>query len=1424
MDLKTASSGDMSKKKAPKGAFYGPAGGSFVQKKKVVLGNIKHSGNERDIFLSKSEPSDSVYSNVNSLSGDNENVGITGVYGGSLLGLAATTPKVKHVDTGTMFDSPLGSSDFTMDDDEIVLPFRSMEKTASLARENNIIVNSDLKRQGICSDQAVVIKEILMDMPKDMIVAAVTEFGEIKSIKVQLIGLWQKAVVEDCFRALLFTLSVRTTAHDLSNLLDNTGGKTCIINHFLDTGNRVHCAVVGFESKNDLDSAFLTEPVLGGVCLSWARLNLVQCRKCGRLGHLALECDMSDMPPSELLSLFNKKHAPGVDHFQLAKLYAKKNVVFFASTSSGSPSGSDLGVGLFLFATSGLGGSSLFSTINDSFLNAHLASLEHSLELLAKQVSGIVRKLSFVELVPLVLSAGASPLVGSAPLVSVLNSDMALDGELVSFTPYPLSADLGAGFSSSSLKVLTIKMGGLESKMLALEASVNSVLARLDLLSCNVQGINIPVKQVDVLHWHVESGLMVSFVTETKLRSSIGPWIKDKFDGVQAFTFGLDVSFLNAGVAIIMNNFLAHHVSKVEEVPGWVIVVWLLFRNKLLVSVIGLYASASSGIHFGQASVVNSLIAKTINSSTFVVFGGDFNENRSGKSTNLKFCLGNSRGIEKIIDFIFVNENLVSAVAGYRVGSISDFFNTNHNAVMVSIGLGGLLNVHLNSLHCSFAMILDIIDEFYVTAAELNLDVMWSLLKKMLVNSANRTFFRCWFNEFQCSKNKHSSKFLGLELLIVKIVKKFGSANTSDFDCLVRKWSTLNADKALVLVDMVQSSQKKVNILKFLSIIKRGYRKSKMYESKLLQEASIRDAIGKCMEKFCSDKGSMIRSVLDQPFQKVVLDYLVVNDEFVLELEKYTPLAHIKDDTFSGIMSAVSLNELLLVIGDLPMGTSTQSPVFAVGSVVKDALEKNRELWLVLQDMHKAYDSVGWHYLRANLCCIKMCERFIGFFGGIHTDRVNRVMTDFGFSGGYRVHDGLDQSKVFSSLLWKIFYDPFLCEIKRHKHLCGYCVDTKFMAKTGRIENSGGMTSFFAAGTFVDNTIWIGDCQASMQYALNIAMHLPCDFPDSVLYHPLLYGLKSFEQVQFEGKMASLVSFANVSGILGHLFEHRFLDLQVLGWAFLDSFQFPVKLCVNSVNNFLAGVVKIFLDNNLSLVNNIPSAFCHPGHFPMSLILGKSLYFSSVQSLKCFGVAFDLRGPVPYWFAVTSKFFLDQGFSSPGFTSNVLSSGLSIMGSDVFSSVQDGLHEIWSGCFEVYMDGFLRSAGSVDVSSGAAAYFLALNLSIGVRVFGLLSSTMAKLQAVALALECVLSSCSLVLHLNSQAAIDACISELLFLIPDFHNCCWIERRHIFNLIRDKDLSVSWVKVKGHASVLGNVRADKFASEAVGSSFVLPIRI
>ncbi|KAG9302317.1 hypothetical protein G9A89_008809 [Geosiphon pyriformis] len=768
---------------------------------------------------------------------------------------------------------------------------KSIEMATLLAGENKIVVNTNLKKQRVCSDRAVMIKKIPIDMLKNMIVTTVTKFGEIKSIRIQLIGMWQKTIVEfakssqanllvskwsfliekdlvhvvkaagdrdvwssrDQFRVLLSTLPVRMTAHDLGTLLERAEGKTCIINHSLETGNRFCCAVIGFESNEELKSAFLTEPIFGGICLSWARLNLVQCGKCERFGHSVLECDASDVLPFVSFELL-KRPFFGTNCLQLARLYAKKNVpiscptvfggkswaqvVSSAFSSGGSPSSS----GLFFGGMPLVVGLSSHQVVS---LNDCLAVLEHSLEILSDQISVILKKLSFIDLVSLAASFCAPSLAVSVPSALVVDSNMTIDNMLALADPsFSGSSGSATVLSSSGSKVFISKIGGLESKMSALEASFGSILVRLDLL-CSGSG------------------------------------------------------FFGAGVAIIMADFFTCHVTKIEKVSGHVMVVHLLFKNKLSVSVVGLYMGASSGTHFGQASEVNSVIAKAVNSSCFIILGGDFNENGSERNVNFKFCLelglvnlfagyplvsnstwSNSRGVEKTIDFIFVSESLASAITGHGVGSVFDFFDTDHCVSRFK--------------DCTSAKLLAVSGGFLDTLAHADVDDMWVFLEKMLVDSADEIFLRHWFSCHNC-----------------------------------------------------QVGGKSLDVLKQLSLFWKEYRKSKMYKSKLAEEASVWKAIESHMEKFCSDKGAIIRNVLNQPFRKVVFDHLVVNDKLVLEpgmvklgvdeimkgwtrkrtvslvvpdvwARQYAPLDYVKDNAFLGVMCSIDMSELLLVVNNLP--------------------------------------------------------------------------------------------------------------------------------------------------------------------------------------------------------------------------------------------------------------------------------------------------------------------------------------------------------------------------------------------------------------------------------------------------------------------------------------------------------------------------
>ncbi|KAG9286932.1 hypothetical protein G9A89_001170 [Geosiphon pyriformis] len=86
-----------------------------------------------------------------------------------------------------------------------------------------------------------------------------------------------------------------TIIHDLKTLLENAGRKTCVINRSIKTDNRIHYAVVSFDSNNNLESVFHTKSIFNGVKLSWARMNLVCCKKCRHFGYLTFECNASDI-------------------------------------------------------------------------------------------------------------------------------------------------------------------------------------------------------------------------------------------------------------------------------------------------------------------------------------------------------------------------------------------------------------------------------------------------------------------------------------------------------------------------------------------------------------------------------------------------------------------------------------------------------------------------------------------------------------------------------------------------------------------------------------------------------------------------------------------------------------------------------------------------------------------------------------------------------------------------------------------------------------------------------------------------------------------------------------------------------------------------------------------------------------------------
>ncbi|KAG9297350.1 hypothetical protein G9A89_005634 [Geosiphon pyriformis] len=389
----------------------------------------------------------------------------------------------------------------------------SLNKTRELAISEKILVNNDLRKSSVCSDREVIVKEILVDLPKSAIETVFSKFGKIISIKVQLIGLWQKALVEyksfemadlvaarwsvlmgknsvhvakanidkqtwvsrDQHWTLLYTLPVGTNAHDLSSLLESYGVKICYIGRNSSSYVRDRCAVICFGDKASKLAAIGTVPVFKNVSLHWAGLSLASCTRCKQFGHVTVNCSLGKRVISEQ------------DQIHLAGIYKKKSAPVTYPVSFGGKTWAQVAGGFpSHMISSGLVSTelcsglvpSLMATVSPtvSHLNDQLAILEHSLELLTDPTSSL-------SLLPVV----------SETLSSDVNSDMILDTALVLSSTLPsVFHNAVVELSSSSSKVLTAKVGGLETKLIALEASVGSVLDKLNIL-CSGSSLSVPL-------------------------------------------------------------------------------------------------------------------------------------------------------------------------------------------------------------------------------------------------------------------------------------------------------------------------------------------------------------------------------------------------------------------------------------------------------------------------------------------------------------------------------------------------------------------------------------------------------------------------------------------------------------------------------------------------------------------------------------------------------------------------------------------------------------------------------------------------------------------------------------------------------------------------------------------------------------------
>ncbi|KAG9303821.1 hypothetical protein G9A89_018718 [Geosiphon pyriformis] len=1303
--------------------------------------------------------------------------------------------------------------------------------------------------------------------------------------------------VQDVYKALLYILPMGTNAHDIWDYVALIDGKTCVIDYYPVSYAWARYITVCFDSVESLNAVIETTPVLKGANLCWFCLVSAKCAEYGKMGHTSLVCPLGGKKNVSSGALLQKTLS-NLDKSRLAAIYAKclapvAHPVFFGSNILIN-AGSSLEMKPILLVP---------LELNDRF-----ATLECSLASLAECVDKLAK------------------LNTSGPIVSQLNSRCqslitpSLQNQGVNIV-MSKSLDVAAG-DKTVVGVVVFD----PSVILKLEKTLNNLSIIVMSLLAKINNTSLR----NIICWHKEINNLIFIVTKTKL--------KDTFDGVRIFTSGANSGYLDSDVVIIIDVFLVCHTCKISEVPGQLLSVKLFFKNKLSVSILRLYAGVSSMVQFFQADGINFFIARMVNESFFVILGGDFKEDSSCKNASFKKCVNlelvnslvsspavkeptwtNSRGVMKMIDFIFVSLNLVNAIVHHEVLDVSKHFDMNHKAVFMSVDLSGLLDTQLAFLHKQANRNQW---KFNFKNASKN---KWNDFKQvilanaaMLLDEFTAASSKKWFKNLDHVFTKESLKFHRLELLVSKIVRTSHEDGIVNFISLIGCWCSLDNTKASVVQDLIDSNVNFDHVHSALFSVRKSNRALKLAESLRFKKVNIRSAIDKRMDSFETNKGHTIKSVLEHSFYKVVLNYLVVDNKLVLKsdlikskCQQYQPLGYVFNGAFSGVICSIEFDEFIGVVFNLSNGKAAgllgisnklwkhcnRSVLDMLLLLLNSCLSSKsvpsswKKAWVLMiskpyewegvltntcpialietackilskilsdrifsacstfDDMWKAYDLVGWKHLKKSLVRIKMCDKFIQFFGSIHKDCTNRVMTNFGLSDGY----------------CHIFYDPLLCKVKCQKSMCGYRINSYFISRSGHTESQTGISSFLAASTFSatqhifniaseffqinnisinNNKTYLGIffsiegllkpslvkthldvcfftnmvlrkavLDKQFLYLVSAVFHpivnalickglklksgLSLNFPGNTIHHPLFYGLKFFSQIQSESKIALLVSFVNSGGILGHLFFYQSYNLQVWCWH-------PVHLLVSSVcthinifNNFLAGMVHIFFDCNLFLSGPLANSFRFHGGVPMSVVLGE---------LRFYGIAFvdqlcavfdwyafkhwkklDLCGPVLEWFKLSTAFLNNVALSSTQSLAVCSDDFLDIFGSCDFVFVCDQLSQIDAGILSVYMDGSLKNLGTASCRAGAATFFKDIGLGLGVGVLGLMSFTLAKLQAIALVLKCVPLSSSVHFFSNNQSALDACKSEM-----------------------GLNLRVSWHKVKDYSGILGNEHTNMIA--------------
>ena len=122
-------------------------------------------------------------------------------------------------------------------------------------------------------------------------------------------------------------------------------------------------------------------------------------------------------------------------------------------------------------------------------------------------------------------------------------------------------------------------------------------------------------------------------------------------------------------------------------------------------------------------------------------------------------------------------------------------------------------------------------------------------------------------------------------------------------------------------------------------------------------------------------------------------------------------------------------------------GNSTNNPIHILNNFLEDAKCTKKHIWILSQDMSKAYDSVNIQLLTKALQRLNMSNQLVNILINLLSNWSNQIIINLGLTPLYEVQDGIDQSETITPLLWWIYYDPLISHI--YNTYTGYTATTK---------------------------------------------------------------------------------------------------------------------------------------------------------------------------------------------------------------------------------------------------------------------------------------------------------------------------------------------------------------------------------------------